>query len=53
MIGLDHTYDDEHVVFTPKIPSPGLFARVLRTSTASPDIDRWAAGDAARCDGLP
>ena len=52
MIGLDHTYDDEHVVFTPKIPSPGFFARVLRTSTASPDIDRWAAGDAARCDGL-
>ena len=52
MIGLDHTYDDEHVVFTPKIPSPGFFARMLRTSTPSPDIDGWAAGDAARCDGL-
>ena len=52
MIGLDHSYDDEHVVFTAKTPSPGFFARMLRTSTPSPDIDGWAAGDAARCDGL-
>ena len=52
MIGLDHTYDDEHVVFVAKTPSPGFIARMLRTSTSSPDIDGWAAGDAARCDGL-
>ena len=52
MIALDHTYDDEHVVFTAMTPSPGFFARMLRTSTPSPALDGWAAGDAARCDGL-
>ncbi|MCY4286798.1 MAG: SNF2-related protein [Thiotrichales bacterium] len=52
MINLGHTYDDEHVVFTAKHPSPGFFARMLRTSTPSPDLDEWAAGDTARCDGL-
>lgn len=52
MTELVHTYDDEHVVFTAKIPSPGFFARMLRTSTPPPEIDGWAADDAARCDGL-
>ena len=52
MIGLDYTYDEEHVVFTAKTPSPGFFGRMLRTSPPSPDIDGWAAGDAGRCDGL-
>ena len=52
MIEVVHTYDDKHVVFTTRTRSPGLFARMLRPSTASPGINRWAAGDAARCDGL-
>ena len=52
MIDLDYTYDDENVVFTARVSSPGFLARMLRTSTPSPDIDEWAAGNAARCDGL-
>ena len=52
MIELVHTYDDEHVVFTAKTPSPGFFARMRKSTASSPDLDGWAAGDAARCDGL-
>ena len=52
MTELVHTYDDVHVVFTAKTPSPGFFARIRKAKTPSPDLDGWAAGDAARCDGL-
>ena len=52
MNGLDYTYDDKHVVFSEKAHSPSLLARMFRTTTPSPDIDGWAAGNAARCDGL-
>ena len=52
MIGLVHVYDNENVVFTTEIPSPGFFARLRNTNAPLPDLDNWAAGDAARCDGL-
>ena len=52
MIGLDHTYDDAHIVFTATSPTPGLLGRMFQAQTASPDLDTWAASDAARCDGL-
>ena len=52
MMALVHTYDDEHVVFTTETPSPGFFVRLRKAKTPSPNPDSWAAGDAARCDGL-
>ena len=52
MTGLVYSYDDEYVVFTAEIPSPGLFRRFRKASTPSLDLDDWAAGDVARCDGL-
>ena len=52
MIGLDHTHDDEQVVFTATSPTPGLLGRIFQAQSASPDLDTWAASDAARCDGL-
>ena len=52
MTDLVYTYDGEQVRFSTKAPSPGFFTRIMGTRTPSPDINGWAAGAAARCDGL-
>lgn len=52
MMELVHSYDDENVVFSTETPSPRFFARLRKAKTPSSDLDGWAAGDVARCDGL-
>ena len=52
MIRIGHTCDDEDVVFTAEGAAPGLVGRMLGTKTKAGDVDRWAAGNAGRCDAL-
>ena len=52
MIKLEHTYDEEHVTFTAQGASRNLISRMLKGTAPDPDVDKWAAGIAARYDGL-
>ena len=52
MIQISYNYDSEGVVFTIKGAVPGLVSRLLGTEPEARPVDRWAAGDAGRCDAL-
>ena len=52
MIQISYDYDSEGVVFTIKGAAPGLVSRLLGTEPEARPVDRWAAGDAGRCDAL-
>ena len=52
MIRVKYTRTDQNVVFTVKSVSPGVADRLLGAKTDAKSIDRWAAGDAARCSAL-
>ena len=52
MIRLGHNCDNEGVVFTAEGATLGLVGRLLGADPETGDVDRWAAGDAGRCDAL-
>lgn len=52
MIRIGHNCDNEGVVFTVEGAAPGLVGRLLGADPEAGDVDRWAAGDAGRCDAL-
>ena len=52
MIQISYDYDSEGVVFTTKEAVRGLVSRLLGTQPEARHVDRWAAGDAGRCDTL-
>ena len=52
MIRLVHTYDDSRVILTAESSPSGLVGRMRRSNAPSPDLNSWAAGNAARCDAL-
>ena len=52
MIRIGYTCDDEGVIFTTEGAAPGFIGRMLGTKAETGDVDRWAAGDAGRCDAL-
>ena len=52
MIQISYNYDSERVTLTTKGAAPGLVSRLLGTEPEAGHVDRWAAGDAGRCDAL-
>ena len=52
MIKIKHTRDDASVIFTTEESAPGRLGRMFGRKTETANVDRWAAGDAGRCDAL-
>lgn len=52
MIKIKHTHDDASVIFTTEESAPGRLGGMFGRRTETANVDRWAAGDAGRCDAL-